>query len=195
LEGKTVLSVLLMLAAAPVRVMSPPTPMMREITTLPMPAEWHTLSQPHANSDDRMFPDVAVKDIRIDGDTLYVRLINQGRSGTRVPIAIAARAAVDGMKSDEIQTRTGRLAAGESRWVALKGFSVKSAAISASIFDLASASAVSAAAWLLPSTAGTLDRSGQGCGECSIDADEKNNILSLKGNSIAHGRPFSTNGS
>jgi hypothetical protein len=188
------LNLLFILAAAPAASMSPPTPMMRETRILPMPAEWHTLSQPHPNSDDRMFPDIAVKDMRIDGDTLYVQLLNKGRGGSRVPIEVIARAASNGVKSDEIQIRTPGLAAGESRWVALKGFSIKSASIAAPVFDLASASAVSAAAWLLPSTASSLDRSGQGCGECTTDSDEKNNILNLNGNSIARGRPLSTNG-
>lgn len=181
------LSLFFILATAPA--MGPPTPMMRETRILPMPAEWHTLSQPHANSDDRMFPDIAVKDMRIDGDTLYIRLVNQGRGGARVPIEVMARAASHGMKSDEVQVRTPRLAAGESRWVALKGFSVRAASISAPVFDLASASAVSAAAWLLPSTAGNLDRSGQRCGECSIDADEKNNVLNREGDAISRGSP------
>ena len=189
------LNLLFVLAAAPVAPLANPEPVMRETRILPMPYEWHTLSQPHPNSDDRMFPDIAVKDMRVDGDTLYVRLVNQGRGGARVPIVLVARAAANGMKSDEVQARTSRLAAGESRWIPLKGFSVKSAAMSAPVFDLASATAVSAAAWLSPSTAGHLARSGQGGGDCSIDLDEKNNILNLNGNSIIHGRPFSTNGS
>jgi hypothetical protein len=189
------LNLLFLLAAAPTATMSPPTPMMREIRILPMPYEWHTLSQPHANSDDRMFPDIAVRDMRIAGDTLFVRLVNQGRGGARVPIVVVARAAANGIRSDEVQAHTSRLAAGESRWVALKGFSVKSASLSGPVFDLASASAVSAAAWLLPSTARDLDRSGQGCGKCSVDADEKNNVLSLSGNSIVRSRPPSTKGS
>jgi hypothetical protein len=189
------LNLLFVLAAAPVAPLANPEPVMREIRILPMPYEWHTLSQPHPNSDDRMFPDIAVKDMRIDGDTLYVRLVNQGRGGARVPIVVVARAAAaNGMKSEEVQARTPRLAAGESRWVPLKNFSVKSAAMSAPVFDLASANAVSAAAWLSPSTAGYLDRSGQGCGDCSIDSDEKNNILNLNRNAIVQGRPFSTNG-
>jgi hypothetical protein len=188
------LNFLLILAAAPGPAMAPHEPIMREIRILPMPYEWHTLSQPHPNSDDRMFPDIAVKDMRIDGDTLYVRVINQGRGSARAPITIVARAASNGMKSQEVQAHTPRLTAGESRWVALKGFSVKAASVSPPVFDLASANAVSAAAWLLPSTAGSLDRSGHGCGQCSIDLDEGNNILNLNGNSIARGRPFSTNG-
>lgn len=189
------LNLLFILAAAPGGAMVHTGPIMRETRILPMPYEWHTLSQPHANSDDRMFPDIAVNDMRIDGDTLYVRVVNKGRGGARVPIEVIARAASNGMKSEEVAVRTPRLAAGESRWVVLKGFSVKSASISAPVFDLATASAVSAAAWLLPSTAGSLDRSGQSCGECSTDSDETNNILNLNGNSIVHGRPASTNGS
>ena len=174
------------IAPAPMREM----PMMREPRVAgPTAFEWRTMSQPHPNSDDRMFPDIAVKDMRIAGDTLYVRLANQGRRASQVPVMLVARAAENGMKTDEVRVRTGRLAAGESRWVALKGFSVKSASISAPVFDLASASAVSAAAWLLPSSAGALDRSGEGCGECTADADETNNILTLKGASIGRGPP------
>ena len=183
------LNLLFILAAAAGPATMAPEPIMRETRILPMPYEWHTLSQPHPNSDDRMFPDIAVKDMRIDRDTLYVRLVTQGRGSARVPIEVVARAASNGVKSDELQVRTARLAAGEGRWVALNGFSVKSAAISAPVFDLASASAVSAAAWLLPSTAGNLDRSGKGCAECATDADESNNILNLAGDSIGRSSP------
>lgn len=170
-------------------------PMMREPRVAgPTPFEWRTMSQPHPNSDDRMFPDIAVKEMKISGDTLYVRLANQGRASAQAPIMVVARASENGAKSDEVHIRTDRLAAGQSRWVALKGFSVKSASVAAPVFDLASADAVSAAAWLMPSTAGALDRSGQGCGECSVDSDPSNNILTLNGKSIAHVAGFSTNG-
>ena len=179
-----------MAATAPQVTVQPREPMMREPTRAgPTPFEWRTMSQPHPNSDDRMFPDIAVKDMRIVGDTLYVELVNQGRSATRVPIMVVARAAENGMKTDEVQARTDRLEAGQSRWVQLKGFGVKTAAIKTPVFDLSSADLVSAAAWLLPSTAGTLDRSGQGCGDCSTDADTSNNILSLKGASIGRSPP------
>lgn len=188
------LPLFILLAASGPAVLPPIDSPIREIRQGPMQFEWRTLSQPHPYSDDRMFPDIAVKDLRIDGDILYVRLVNQGGGGARVPIAVVARAASGGMKSDEVQAQTSRLAAGESRWVALRGFSVRSAGLSAPVFDLASATSVSAAAWLLPTTAGNLDRSGQGCGECSTDADEKNNILSLNGSSIVHGRPVSASG-
>jgi hypothetical protein len=147
------------------------------------------MSQPHPNSDDRMFPDIAVKDMRIAGDTLYVQLANTGRGSSRAPIMVVARAAENGMKTEEVQARTGRLGAGESRWVPLKGFAVRTAAIKSPVFDLSAADLVSAAAWLLPSTASMLDRSGQGCGDCSTDADTSNNVLSLKGTAIGRSPP------
>lgn len=186
---------LLALAPAPATVAQVPSqpremPFIREPKVAgPTPFEWRTMSQPHPNSDDRMFPDIAVKGMRIDGDTLYVQVVNQGRGSARTPILIVARAAENGMKSDEVQARTDRLAAGESRWVPLRGFSVKSASLVAPVFQLAAASAVSAAAWLMPSTSGTLDRSGQGCGECTDDADQSNNLLTLSGQAIARGLP------
>lgn len=186
---------LLALAPAPATAAQVPSqpremPFIREPRVAgPTPFEWRTMSQPHPNSDDRMFPDIAVKGMRIDGDTLYVQVVNQGRGSARTPILIVARAAENGMKSDEVQARTDRLAAGESRWVPLRGFSVKSASLVAPVFQLASASAVSAAAWLMPSTSGTLDRSGQGCGECTDDADQSNNLLTLSGQAIARGLP------
>lgn len=183
------LNLLWILAAAPGAPMVPAEPIMREIRILPMPYEWHTLSQPHPNSDDRMFPDIAVKDMRIDGDTLYVKVANQGRSSASAPIMVIARATENGTKTEEVRTRTDRLNAGESRWVSLKGFAIKSASLASPVFQLASASAVSAAAWLLPSTSGTLDRSGQGCGECSADVDASNNILTLTASSIRHTSP------
>lgn len=186
---------LLVLAPATAAVSQAPaqpreTPMMREPRVAgPTAFEWRTMSQPHPNSDDRMFPDIAVKDMRVAGDTLYIRLVNQGRGAARSSILVVARAAENGVKSDEIQARTGSLAAGESRWVPLRGFAVKAAAISAPVFDISSAEIVSAAAWLLPSTAGALDRSGQGCNECSIDADTSNNVLTLRGDAIGRSSP------
>lgn len=186
---------LLALAPAPATAAQVPSqpremPFIREPRVAgPTPFEWRTMSQPHPNSDDRMFPDIAVKGMRIDGDTLYVQVVNQGRGSARTPILIVARAAENGMKSDEVQARTDRLAAGESRWVPLRGFSVKSASLVAPVFQLAAASTVSAAAWLMPSTSGTLDRSGQGCGECTDDADQSNNLLTLSGQAIARGLP------
>jgi hypothetical protein len=178
------LNLLLVLAAAPAPPMARPEPVMREIRQGPMPFQERTMSQPHPNSDDRMFPDIAVKGMRIDRDTLYVELVNQGHGSARVPILVVARAEANGVRSEAVEARTARLTAGESRWVPLKGFAVKSVSLASPVFDLASANIVSAAARLLPSTAGALDRSGQGCGDCSIDSDESNNLLTLHADSI-----------
>jgi len=166
------------------------TPVMREPRVAGVtPLENRTLSQPHANSDNRMFPDIAIKDLRIDGDTLYVRLANHGRGAAQMPILVTARAIAGGVRSDLAQVRTGRLMAGESRWVSIKGFSVRTAATTPSVFALSNASTISAVARLLPSTAGMLDRSGEGCGECTSEADETNNALTLSGAALKYGRP------
>ena len=186
---------LLALAAAPPAIAPLPSqpremPTMREPRVAgPTAFEWRTMSQPHPNSDDRMFPDIAIGDMRIVGDTLYVELVNQGRGSARTPIAVVARAAENGMKSEEVQARTSRLAAGEKRWVPLKGFAVKTAAMASPVFDLSSAEIVSAAAWLLPSSAGALDRSGQGCGDCAADANPSNNMLTLRADAISRTMP------
>lgn len=186
---------LLALAPAPVTAAQVPSepravPEMREPRVAgPTAFEWRTMSQPHPNSDDRMFPDIAIGDMRIVGDTLYVELVNQGRGSARTPIAVIARAAENGMKTEEVQARTGRLAAGEKRWVSLKGFAVKTAAMASPVFDLSTAEVVSAAAWLVPSSVGALDRSGQGCGDCAADANPSNNILTLRANSISRTLP------
>jgi flagellar basal body L-ring protein FlgH len=175
---------------SPVMPASPEFPHIREPNIQgPTPYENHSLSQPHPNSDNRMFPDIALKALKVDGDTLYVQLTNKGRSATQSTTLVAARAVANGMKSDLAQARTGRLAAGESRWVPVKGFSVRTASTSGAVFALSNATLVSAAARILPSAAGTLDRSGQGCGSCTAEADESNNELTRSGAAIEHGRP------
>lgn len=180
---------LLILLASPAPAIFIPEPIIREIRQGPTPFAERTLSQPHPNSDDRMFPDLAIKDLRIDGDTLYVRVANQARGATQVPVLVAARALSNGARSDLAQVRTTRLAGGESRWVALKGFSIRTASTAQPVFALANASAVSAVARLVPSTAGMLDRSGRGCQECVTEMDETNNVLTLSGAAIGHGAP------
>jgi hypothetical protein len=87
---------LLLAAAAP-----PNLPLViRDPPRGPMPAENHTFSQPHNNMDDRMFPDIAVKDLRVDGDTLYVQVANQGGVRASGPIRLVARAEANGIKSE-----------------------------------------------------------------------------------------------
>lgn len=188
-------SLLLALAPAPAAVPEiAPEPQQMRIIREPMvagptPLEFRTLSQPHPNSDDRMFPDIAIGAMNIDGDTLYVELTNKGRSATQTPTLVAARAVSGAMRSDLVEVKTGRLAAGESRWVPVKGFSVKTASTSGTVFALANATVVSAAARLLPSSVGALDRTGQGCGECTTEMSEDNNQLTLRGSAIGHGAP------
>jgi hypothetical protein len=181
-------------APAPQAWLAPPASLPREV---PMrrefvgvtPGENHTLSMPHRNSDDRMFPDIAIGELRIDGDRLYAKVVNCGRSQTHGPILVAARAEASGVRSDLAQAHTGRLDPGQSRWVPLSGFSVKTAATTAHVFALQNATVVSATARLLASGAGALDRTGQGCGTCTRELDETNNTLTASGAGIKHGRP------
>jgi hypothetical protein len=187
-KEKAMLSALIIgLAAAP---MAREMPRIEPFKQGPMPAENIYLRPGHKNSDDRMFPDIAIGALSVDGDTLYVKLINKGRSRTETPIQIAARAEANGVRSDLAQLRIeGQLKAGESKWVALHGFSFKTASTSAPVFALENATVVSAAARLLPSTAGALSRSGQGCGACTTESDASNNMLTLAGSALGHGRP------
>jgi hypothetical protein len=142
----------------------------------PTPAENIWLRPAHKNSDDRMFPDIAVKDMRIEGSTLYVLVKNQGGSSARGPIRVTARAEANGVKSDAPPARLASLGAGESRWVPLEHFKVA----------LAEASRVSAVALAAPPPA--LDRSGQACNRCT-DLDQANNGLTAPSSAIARGRP------
>jgi hypothetical protein len=155
----------------------------------PMQAENIYLRPGHAYSDDRMFPDIAIGALSVDGDTLYVQLTNKGRSRTEVPIQIAARANAGSVKSQLAEARTGPLKAGESRWVAIHGFSVRTAATTPVVFALANATAVSAVARMLPPPGSSLDRSGQQCGDCTQDADQTNNSVIVTADALKHGKP------
>jgi hypothetical protein len=133
-------------------------------------------------------PDLAVNDIRIDGDTLYVQVKNNG-TRSRVPVMVTARVESAGIKSDLAKVRTDKMAKGETRWVALSGFSYKSAGTAPGVFVLADASSVSAGAHLIPSTASTFDRSASSCGTCSADADNSNNEVTVGKDAIKPGKP------
>jgi len=154
-----------------------------------MPAENIWLRPAHPGSDDRMFPDIALGGFRIDGDTLYVRVLNKGQSSTPGPVLVAARAVANGSKTELVEQRTAKLLPGESRWVSLRGFSVKTAATTPAVFALESASVVSAVARLMPSSASVLDRSGETRELGTTETDETNNSLTLAGNAIAQGPP------
>ena len=152
-----------------------------------MPGENHTLSQPHPGEDDRMFPDIEIGSLRIDGDTLYVQVRNIGGSASQGSIMVSARADENGMHSEPVQSHTSRLRAGEERWIALRGFSVKTASTASPVFALASATSVAASAAVMPATS-QLDRSGQTRQELP-DRDLTNNDLVVEGSAIARGAP------
>lgn len=142
----------------------------------PTIGENRTMSQWHPGSDDRMFPDIAVKQLRIDGDTLYVLVTNQGgKSAQR--IQVQARAEANGLTSDAAPARLTALTAGESKWVPLGHFKVA----------LADAGVVSAAV-RMPAAAAALDRSGQGCDACT-DVNPANDSLTAPVASVARGKP------
>lgn len=157
----------------------------------PMAGENRTLSQWHANQDLRTFPDLAVNDLRIQDDTLYVRVTNKGKARARGPISVTARAETNGVKSEAVAVRIDGLKGGESRWVPLTHFSVKTAstAPSAPVFALGGANVISAAV-KLPPPASAFDRSGQTCSRgCPQELDEGNNDFSAAGSAIARGHP------
>ena len=158
----------------------------------PTAFEQRTLSQPHRNMDDRMFPDLAVRDLRLEGDRLYVLVVNEGGARSKGGIHVTAEVLANGGKLTSA-ARSGSLKARESRWVALKGFSAKSAAAGGGpVFALEDASSVSALVIEIPAAGGTLDRSGQACDPalgCGGERNLANNGLRAEGRSIARGRP------
>lgn len=145
-------------------------------------------SPPHWNR--RPSPDIAIRGFRIDGDTLYVLVANQGKGRADGEIVLAAQAKWDGVKTDPAKARLGRMLAGEARWVPLQHFSVQVASASGSmpLFALDKATEVSAVARFIPASAPFLDRSGQGR-DSTPDSNESNNALSVDGASIARGKP------
>jgi hypothetical protein len=157
-------------------------------------AENRTLSQPHPFATARTFPDMAIKGLRIDGDTLHVLVANDGEARARGPIRIAARAEADGAKAEAAPARTGSLASGQSRWVPLRNFSVKSAsaARSGSVFALEDAALVWVSVALAPAMSPAVDRTGQAClpsRGCMLERNEANNSVRAIGKAIPRGRP------
>jgi hypothetical protein len=152
-----------------------------------MPAENVYLRPGHANSDDRMFPDIAAKDCRVDGDTLYVLVENEGKVGSQSAVHVEAFADAAGVRASAT-TNAGKFKAGESRWVPLRSFAVKTASTSAQVFALDSARLVGASVTLPPAVPAALDRSGQGCNRC-LDLNETNDRLVFVGTAIRHGKP------
>ena len=142
----------------------------------PTPFENRTLSQPHRNMDDRMFPDMAVKELRIDGDTLYVRVANEGKVSAKGPIKVIATVETHGAKTAAAPVRVASLKPGESRWLPVRGFALEGA--TTVLAAVAAPTGVPAA----------LDRSGQ-LSDSAADLNEDNNSLSASGSAIVRGKP------
>lgn len=155
----------------------------------PMAGENRTLSQWHRNADDRMFPDLAVKEMRLDGDTLHVLVANEGGYRADGPILVTAHANANGIGGEAQPARLGRLPAGESRWVALRHFSLKSAsATGGPVFVLGDASGITASVRQSATPASAINRSGQSCDRCR-ELNEGNNSLSATSSQLQRGRP------
>ena len=84
----------------------------------PTPWENHPLPPPHWKRGAQ--PDLAIKDVRIDRDTLYVLVANQGKARAEGSIIVGARAESEGTRHDAVPARVARLNAGESRWIAIR---------------------------------------------------------------------------
>ena len=187
------LDMLILALAAAVQAADPPI-ITRDPPQGAMPGENRTLSQPHPYATDRTFPDLAINGLRLDGDTLYVLVVNQGGARARGPIRVTARAESNGVGIEAAPARTAALKSGESRWVPLRQFSLKSAsaARSASVFALEDASVVSATVSLAPPISAAVDRTGQAClpsRGCVGESNEANNSVRAQGQSIPRGRP------
>jgi hypothetical protein len=150
----------------------------------PTAAEFRTLSQPwRGNQPERMFPDLAIKDIRSDGDALYVLLANEGSVRARGPIKVSVRAETNGAGTDEAVARTDSLEGGESRWVKVRDAALASRATAA-------ASQVSASAEQAAVVPRALDRTGQLHKQVGVgDVNEANNSLTLAASAIVQARP------
>lgn len=158
------------------------------------PGENRTLSQQHPNATARTFPDMAIKGLRIDGDTLLVLVANDGEARARGPIRITAQAEANGTRAEAALARTGSLLSGQSRWVPLRGFAVKSAssAGAGSVFALEDAALVSVSVALAPAISAAVDRTGQAClpsRGCILERNEANNSVRALGKAIPRGRP------
>jgi hypothetical protein len=196
LQRKWAMLDMLILALAAAAAAQDPSPLLltRDPPRGVTPVENRTLSQPHPYATDRTFPDLAVKGVRIEGDTLYVLVANEGKARARGPIRVTASAQTDRFTGKAAPARIGNLLAGESRWVPLRQFSVKSASAARadSLFALEDASLVTAAVSLPPPISAAVDRSGQAClpgRGCILEPNEANNLYRAEGDAIGRGRP------
>lgn len=171
----------------------PPVIIPEPNTAGPTPVEFRTLSMPHRNSKPiPLYPDVAIKDVRIDGNTLLVLVANQGRERTHGLLKVSARALGNGLDAKAAPVRIGSLRAGQSRWVALNKFSVKATAQAAPAFALQDAALVTADVRQQSQMSRAVDRTGKACDPalgCGQELEEANNRFAAAGSAIARGRP------
>src|SRR5215210_9267887 len=81
----------------------------------PTAVEFRTLSMPHRNSKPvPLYPDVAIRDVRIDGNTLLVLVTNEGRVRTQGSLKVSARARGNGLDAEAAPVRIASLPAGGS---------------------------------------------------------------------------------
>jgi hypothetical protein len=160
----------------------------------PTAVEFRTLSMPHRNSKPiPLYPDVAIRDVRIDGNTLHVLVANQGRVRTQGSLKVSARVSGNGLDAEAAPVRIDSLPAGQSRWVALSKFSVKAAGHAAPAFALQDAAVVLADVRQQSQMSRAVDRTGQACDPaqgCGMELEEGNNRFAAAGSAIARGRPY-----
>ena len=185
---------LLVMALAAAAQEVPPVVLPEPNVAGPTPVEFRTLSMPHRNSKAiPLYPDVAIRDVRIDGNTLHVLVANQGRVRTHGSLKVSARVRGNGLDAEAAPVRTGSLPAGQSRWVALSKFSVKAAGNAAAAFALQDAALVSADVRQQSQMSRAVDRTGQACSPaqgCGMELDQGNNRFAAAGSAIARGRPY-----
>ena len=159
----------------------------------PTAVEFRTLSMPHRNSKPiPLYPDVAIRDVRIDGNTLLVLVANEGRVRTQGSLKVSARARSNGLDAEAAPVRIASLPAGGSRWVALSKFSVKAAGHAAPAFALQDAAVVLADVRQQSQMSRAVDRSGQACDPvqgCGMELEQSNNRFAAAGSAINRGRP------
>ena len=159
----------------------------------PTAVEFRTLSMPHRNSKPvPLYPDVAIRDLRIDGNTLLVLVTNQGRMRTQGSLKVSARAHSNGLDAQAAPVRIASLPPGGSRWVALSKFAVKATGHTAPAFALQDAALVSADVRQQTQMSRAVDRTGQACDPaqgCGMELEEGNNRFAAAGSAIARGRP------
>ena len=174
----------LLIAALATAAQEPPPLLTRDPLPGATAAENRTMSQSHPNATARTFPDLAVKELKIDGDTLYVLVRNEGEVGAKGPIRVVAKAEAGTARIASSPATIRSLKPGEDRWVALSRFRSRGG----ESFAIAGATRIAAAVTPAGQLPKLIDRTGRGCDAC-VDGDDANNMLAAEGSAIARGKP------